>query len=73
LYCDFILHSLSEAARRAFKAMRAFKYEYQNDFARQYFAQGRAEMVLRLLAMRFGHLDADSRYNGIPRRPRCDR
>jgi hypothetical protein len=65
LYCDFILHSLSEAARRAFKAMRAFKYEYQSDFARHYFAQGRAEgkaegraeMVLRLLAVRFGQPD----------------
>ena len=27
LYCDLILHSLSEAARRACKDMRAFKYE----------------------------------------------
>ena len=67
LYCDLILHSLSEAARRAFKAMRAFKYEYQSDFARQYFgqgvekgiAQGRADVVLRLLTIRFGALNDD--------------
>jgi hypothetical protein len=72
LYCDLILHSLSEAARRAFQNMRAFKYEYQSDFARHYFgqgvekgrekglekgmAQGRAELVLRLLTSRFGVL-----------------
>jgi hypothetical protein len=61
LYCDFILNSLSEAARRAFKNMREFNYEYQSDFARHYFgkgvkkgkaegiAQGRAELVLRQL------------------------
>src|ERR1044072_482340 len=61
LYCDLILHSLSEAARRAFQDMRAFKYEYQSDFARHYFGEGekkgRAEIVLRLLATRFGQLD----------------
>jgi hypothetical protein len=65
LYCDLILHSLSEAARRAFQHMRAFKYEYQSDFARHYFgegekkgrAEGRAEIVLRQLAARFGQLD----------------
>jgi hypothetical protein len=65
LYCDLILHSLSEAARRAFKNMRAFNYEYQSDFARHYFgkgkvegrAEGRAEIVLRLLTVRFGQLD----------------
>jgi hypothetical protein len=65
LYCDLILHSLSEAARRAFKDMRAFKYEYQSDFARQYFgegeqkgrAEGKAEVVLHLLTVRFGQLD----------------
>ena len=36
------------------------KYEYQSDFARQYVAQGRAEgraaMVAKLLALRFGPL-----------------
>ncbi len=63
LYCDLILHSLSEAARRAFNSMRAFKYEYQSDFARHYFgegkAEGRAEIVLRLLTIRFGAIGED--------------
>jgi hypothetical protein len=58
LYCDLILHSLSEAARRAFKNMRAFDYEFQSDFAKEYIAlgrqKGRSEMVLRLLTRRFG-------------------
>ena len=66
LYCDLILYSLSEAARRAFQNMRAFKYEYQSDFARHYIglgkekgletglARGRAELVLRQLTIRFG-------------------
>jgi hypothetical protein len=62
LYCDLILYSLSEAARRAFQNMRAFKYEYQSDFAKHYIglgvekglARGRAEIVLRLLTIRFG-------------------
>ena len=37
------------------------KYEYQSDFARRYVAQGRdegrAEIMLRLLTLRFGQLD----------------
>jgi hypothetical protein len=45
LYCDLIFNSLSEAAQRAFKAMRTFKYEYQSDFARQYFGQGKTEGI----------------------------
>ena len=63
LYCDLILHSLSEAARRAFKNMRAFNYEYQSDFARHYFGEGkktgRAEVVTRQLTIRFGALAED--------------
>jgi len=62
LYCDLVLHSLSEAARRALRSMDMSKYEYQSDFARQYVAQGRvegrvegrAELVIRLLGVRFG-------------------
>lgn len=69
LYCDLILHSLSEAARRAFQTMRAFKYEYQSDFAKHYFgkgkaegkAEGRAELVLRQLTVRFGALSDDAK------------
>ena len=60
LYCDLVLNSLSEAARRALQAMDLSKYEYQSDFARQYVAQGvaqgRAELVARQLTLRFGAL-----------------
>jgi hypothetical protein len=62
LYCDLALHSLPEAARRALQAMDASKYEYQSEFARRYFgqgkAQGRVEIVLKLLATRYGALSA---------------
>lgn len=39
LYFDLILSSLSEAARRALQAMKPANYEYQSDFARQYFQE----------------------------------
>jgi hypothetical protein len=66
LYCDLVLHSLPEAARLALLAMDASKYEYQSEFARRYFgagkaegvAQGRVEIVLKLLATRYGQLSA---------------
>lgn len=66
LYCDLILNSLPEAARRALQAMSASKYEFQSEFARRYYGQGRAEgnvegrleIVLRLLAARFGAVSA---------------
>ena len=69
LYCDLILHSLSEAARRAFQIMDMSKYEYQSDFARRYVAQGKAEIVLRQLTLRFGQLDdaAKARIAGASR------
>lgn len=53
--------------------MRAFKYEYQSDFSKYFFgvgeqeglqkgrAQGRAELVLRQLTIRFGTLGDDVR------------
>jgi hypothetical protein len=64
LYFDLVLHHLSEAARRALQAMDPAKYEYQSDFARRYVAEGRAEgeakgraaLVIRQLAKRFGPL-----------------
>jgi hypothetical protein len=64
LYVDVILDSLSEMARTELQNMLPFKYEYQSDFARRYFgagrvagrAAGRAELVTRQLAMRFGAL-----------------
>jgi hypothetical protein len=62
LYCDLVLHSLPEAARRALQAMDASKYEYQSEFARRYFgagkAEGRVEIVLKQLATRYGQLSA---------------
>lgn len=60
LYFDLVLVSLSEAARRELKAMDPAKYEYQSEFARRYVTQGRAEIVLRQLALRFGALPPDA-------------
>jgi hypothetical protein len=58
LYLDLILASLSEAARRELQAMDPSKYEYQSDFAKRFVAQGeasgRAALVIRQLALRFG-------------------
>jgi hypothetical protein len=70
LYFDLILHSLPEAARRALQAMDPSKYQYQSEFARRYFGQGKAagiaegrtegrtegrvEIILKLLATRYG-------------------
>jgi len=62
LYCDLVLHSLPEAARRALQAMDASKYQYQSEFARRYFgegkaagrAEGRIEIILKQLARRYG-------------------
>jgi uncharacterized protein DUF4351 len=68
LYCDLVLSALSEAALRALEAMDPTKYQYQSEFARRYFGQGKAEgeaagkiegraaMALRLLSLRFGTL-----------------
>jgi hypothetical protein len=64
LYVDLVLDTLSEAARRELRTMRKFKYEYQSDFARNYFGQGRAEgqlegrvaLVVKQLTLRFGSL-----------------
>jgi len=60
MYLDLIDISLSEAARGALQAMDPRKYEYQGEFARRYVAQGRVEgraaLVTKLLALRFGPL-----------------
>ena len=61
LYLDLILISLSQNAPEAFEAtMNSLGYEYQSDFARRYVAQGKAEgrmeIILKLLALRFGPL-----------------
>ena len=57
---DLVLASLSGAARKALQAMDPAKYEYQSEFARRYVSQGRAEMVLKLLTLRFGRLPAEA-------------
>jgi Domain of unknown function (DUF4351) len=66
IYGDLIMSSLGEAAREALKTMATQKYEFQSDFAKHYFAAGRAEgkaegeahgraaLVLRQLMTRFG-------------------
>ncbi len=61
LYLDLILFYLSKSAPGVLKAaMNSLGYEYQSDFARHYYGQGKAEgrveMVLKLLALRFGPL-----------------
>lgn len=68
LYLDFINQSLSEAARKALKAMNPAKYEYQSEFARHYFFKGKAEgnaegetkgrleVIQQFLTLRFGEL-----------------
>jgi hypothetical protein len=55
------LISLSQNAPEAFEAtMNSLGYEYQSDFARRYYGQGKAEgrveIILKLLALRFGLL-----------------
>jgi hypothetical protein len=36
--------------------MSSLEFKYQSDFARRYVAEGRAEIILELLATRFGPL-----------------
>ena len=56
LYCDLVLNSLPEVARRALSAMDTKKYEYQSEFARRFYGQGRIDLLLKLLATRYGTL-----------------
>ena len=61
LYLDLVLISLSQNAPKAVEAtMNSLGFEYQSDFARRYVAQGKAEgrveIILKLLALRFGLL-----------------
>jgi Domain of unknown function (DUF4351) len=69
LYFDVVMRCLSENVGIALEPyMNSFGIEYESDFARRYVAEGRiegkaegrVEMVLKLLALRFGSLsDAD--------------
>ncbi|MGH3810551.1 MAG: hypothetical protein ACRDRU_28825, partial [Pseudonocardiaceae bacterium] len=43
LYYDVVLTALPQAASRYLEALMTTSYEYQSDFARRYFSQGRAE------------------------------
>ena len=43
LYFDLVGGSLNEAARTAFEALMRGNYEYQTDFARKYYGQGKTE------------------------------
>lgn len=69
LYLDLIELSLSAAVRRELRNMNPRKREYLSDFARGYYfqgelrgeAQGRASLVVKQLAIRFGHLPDDVR------------
>lgn len=68
LYRDMLDQALSEAARRALQTMISGKYEYRSEFAKRYYGQGltegeakgrlegRTELVLRQLRVRFGTL-----------------
>ena len=56
LYCDLVLNSLPETARKALQTMDIGKYEYQSDFARRYVGKGMADVVVRVLENRFGEL-----------------
>jgi hypothetical protein len=62
-YLDLILMSISENAREAVQTMDLLGFEYQSDFARHFIAkgraEGRAEMVIELLTLRFGRLSED--------------
>ena len=42
-YLDLILARMNERVRRALEAMRMQKYEYQSEFARKYYGQGKQE------------------------------
>ena len=60
IYLDLIGKPHPEVARRAMQAMNPRNYEYQSDFARRYVAEGeakgRAALIVKLLASRFGSL-----------------
>lgn len=60
IYFDLILQSLSEAARKALGNMKEQTYEFRSDFALRHFKRGTAQLVLELLATRFGPLSEEN-------------
>jgi Domain of unknown function (DUF4351) len=76
IYCDLIMSSLGEAARRALKSMDTKTYVYQSWLAHECLAEGEAKglaeglaeglahtraLVVRMLTRRFGQLDEPAR------------
>jgi hypothetical protein len=73
LYLDLIMMSLSDPVRGVLQAMDLAKYEYQSEFARRYFSQGKSQgieqgeargrgaLIVRLLTRRFGTLSEEAR------------
>ena len=66
LYSDLVWVALDGAARIALEAlMQSGRYEYQSEFAQRYFsegkAEGKAEVVLKQLRLKFGELSPDVR------------
>jgi hypothetical protein len=76
LYLDLLLLSITRSTRQALEdTMNSLGFEYQSDFARRYFGEGKAEgkaeglvegrmagrleMILKLLAGRFGPLSVE--------------
>jgi hypothetical protein len=58
-YADAVYASLSDAARQEVKKMGMKKWEYMSDFARGYVAEGRADVIRKLLSVRFGAIDPE--------------
>ena len=61
LYFDILLYHLGQSAQgETRKSMNRFGWEYKSDFARHYMTEGRAEgrvnVLLKLLTLRFGPL-----------------
>ncbi len=56
-YADAILMLLSESARRnLLEYLNMHHYEYQSEFARKYVKEGRQDVLVKLLGLRFGEL-----------------
>jgi hypothetical protein len=60
VYVDLVYKLLSEAAQRSLQAMKPFNYEYQSDFARKYFFEGGAALLVKQLQLKFGPLSDDA-------------
>jgi len=63
LYLDVILHAVPVAIRQTLEAQMIKGYEYQSDFARKYYGQGRQEglraAVVAIARAKLGNLSDD--------------